>query len=120
MPKTGAHLKIEQMADKVMGVRLSGDPKKPEPLHFRVCFPGGDIDIVRLDKKQDGYWIHLRVDHPRHSNFAPGDSPFPFARVADMRFDIHGVHSSEVRTGDANSPDLYHVAVRIVPAAEEF
>ena len=43
----GSHLKIKKMGDAVLGVRLEGNPEKPEPIHFRVVLPFGDVDIVR-------------------------------------------------------------------------
>lgn len=105
--KTGAHLKIEQMGEVVQGVRLFGNPQKPEPEHFRVCFPGGDVDLVRLD---DGsYWIHLRVNRPDD-----GDDPDrEFAKITDARLDVHGKHVAETKVGDFKHPGLYHVALKV-------
>ncbi len=107
--KTGAHLKVQTFSDRVMGVELFGNPKKPEPEHFRVYFPGGDIDIARLDNGD--YWVHLRVDRPED-----GGDPYReggFARIVDGRLDVHGKHSAETNAGDFKHPGLYHVALRV-------
>lgn len=42
--KTGGHLKIRSMGENALGVTLEGNPNKPEPIHFRVCSPGGDVE----------------------------------------------------------------------------
>lgn len=105
--KTGSHLKIRPMGDSVLGVELEGNPKRPEPIHFRVVFPGGDVDVVRTT---DGdYWVHVRTDIPEHRIDFEG----PTARIVNARLDIHGQSVSEVNIGDFNSPGLYHVAFRI-------
>ena len=96
MARTGSHLKIKSMGDAALGVRLEGDPQKPEPIHFRVQFPGGDIDIVRTADNE--YWIHLRVEN---------------GTISDARLDIHGKPASETDVGDFNDPGLYHVALRV-------
>ena len=56
-------LRVTAAGEKAQQVELRGDPRNPEPDHFRVVFPGGDVDLARCD---DGsYWIHVRVDRPR-------------------------------------------------------
>jgi len=110
MPATGKHLKLKSMGDNVIGVELEGNPKKPEPIHFRVMFPGGDIDIVRTSDNQD-YWIHLRVDHPDD-----GESPdrkVMDARIVGARLDCRDKAAVDTDVGDFNNPSLYHLAVRI-------
>lgn len=107
--KTGSHFKIRSMGEKVLGVELEGNPSNPEPEHFRVCFPGGDVDIVRTTTND--YWIHVRVNHEDHGAFVKGeDVP---ARIVDARLDLTNKHTAEVNVGDFNDPNLYHLAVRV-------
>ena len=101
------------MGDNVLGVRLEGNPRKPEPDYFRVTFPGGDVDITRTTDNE--YWIHVRVNRP-----ADGDSPDrEMARFVDARLDIQGKHATESDLGDFDHPDLYHVAVRVGERGKE-
>jgi hypothetical protein len=53
--KTGQHLKIKPLGDAVLGVELEGRPAKPEPIHFRVIFPGGVVDVTRV--AEGDYWV---------------------------------------------------------------
>lgn len=109
MSRTGAHLKIRRMGDTVHGVELLGDPSKPEPESFRVMFPGGDVDVVRLPSGD--YWIHVRVNNPAHPNgICEDDVP---GRLVDARLDVVGKHASETDAGDFADPGLYHLAVRV-------
>ena len=103
-------LSIKRFGDKVQGVQLLGDPKRrPEPEHFRVKLPGGDVDITRCD---DGtYWVHVHVEDERQGGFVPGHS-IP-GRIIDGRVDVIGRHASDCSCGDLDNPDAYHVAVRI-------
>jgi len=111
MPKTGAHLKVLEFGDNVLGVRLNGNPRNPEPITFRVAFPGGDVDIDRLD---DGsYWVHIRVDHPEHPGYNPELCKFGPSHVVNGRLDVVGKSASEVDMGDFDNPELYHVAIRV-------
>lgn len=114
MPKTGAHLKIQPFGSNVLGVRLEGNPRKPEPDEFRVAFPGGDVSIARCT---DGtYWVHVRVDHEQAGMFVPGeDTP---ARITEARLDIYGKNTSEVDTGDFSDDNLYHVAFRVAQTGQ--
>lgn len=115
MAATGKHLKLQNMGDNVIGVVLEGDPKKPEPIHFRVMFPGGDIDIVRTSDNQD-YWVHLRVDRPDD-----GQDPYRKvmdARIVDARLDCRDKAVTDTDVGDFKNPSLYHMAVRITRKAE--
>ena len=108
MAKTGAHLRVQQFSDYVHGVELFGDRKRPEPEYFRVRFPGGDVDLVRLD---DGsYWVHVRVNRPDD-----GGNPQEriFAQITDARLDVRGKHAAETDAGDFKHPGLYHLAVRV-------
>lgn len=106
--KTGKHLKVREMGDNVMGVTLEGNPKKPEPIHFRVEFPGGDVDVVRCD---DGsQWVHVRVNKK-----ADGYDPDrEFGSIVDARIDCLATpHRGLV--GDLGRADVNHIAVRIQP-----
>jgi len=107
--RTGEDLRITQMGQSVMGVVLEGNPQRPEPIHFRVVIPGGDVDIVRTS--DDDYWVHVRVNHPGHGSFCRGeDVP---GKILDARLDLTSKHTVDVNVGDFNSPDLYHLAVRV-------
>jgi len=110
--KTGQHLKIQAMGENVLGVRLKGDPKNPEPIHFRVVLPFGDVDIVRTTTND--YWIHARVNHQDD-----GDDPYRhFGKFTDARIDLTSEHTANVNTGDFAHPDMYHMAVRLSPTGE--
>jgi len=109
MPKTGAHLKVRPFGSNVLGVRLEGDRRQPEPAEFRVSFQGGDISVVRCT---DGsYWAHVSVDHEQAGWFDSGS--MKAARLTDARLDIVGKHAAETNPGDFLNDGLYHLAVRI-------
>ena len=107
--KTGSHLRIEQFGTKAMGVELLGDPSQPEPEHFRVIFPGGEVDITRCD---DGsHWVHVRRNMPTDTEVVTGDRR-PGV-VLDGRQDVTDKHASECHAGELDNPQLEHLAVRI-------
>ena len=109
MPKTNAHIRIEQMGESVQGVRLLGDPRKPEHEEFRIVFPGGHASVVRCT---DGtYWVHAFADHKDHPAQVPGE--FQPAHLDNARLDLLDKHSAEADLGDFKNPSLYHVAVHI-------
>ncbi len=102
-------LKVEAMGTKVQGVRLMSDPRNPEPESFRVCIPGGDVDIVRCDRGD--YWVHIRVNRPDDG----ADPGREFAKIEDTRLDYVGKHAATTATeGEIKDPGLYHLAVRVV------
>ena len=105
---TGKHLKIVSMGDSVLGVKLEGNPQKPEPIHFRATFPGGDVDIVRTTDNK--YWIHVRVNNKLASSYNPVE---PTARIINARLDQSDKHSIDSNVGDFNRPELYHMAVLV-------
>lgn len=111
----GKHLKIKKMGNNVLGVRLEGNPKKPEPIHFRVTFPFGDVDIVRTT--DNDYWVHVRTDHEKDGMFVPGETQA--GRFVDARIDLHGKHANETDAGDFGNPAMYHMAVRVSPKRRE-
>ena len=103
-------LSVKRMGDAVQGVRLNGDKyTQAEPDHFRVTFPGGDVDIARCT--DDTYWVHVRVDRPGDSGFIPGETRE--GKIIDGRVDLLHKNASECSCGDLDSPDAYHVAVRV-------
>lgn len=99
--------RVEQMGEAVQGVRLHGSPQRPEPIHFRVVFPGGDVDVVRTT--DNDYWVHVRVNTPE--NCILPDSKL--ARITDARLDIDGMSVNAADVGHFDHPALYHMAVRI-------
>jgi hypothetical protein len=106
--KTGAHLKIKSYGDAVLGVELEGNPKKPEPDHFRVYFPGGDVDITRTTDNE--YWIHVHVNCKESTSYNPME---PTGFIKDARLDITDISASEANIGDFDNPNLYHLAFRV-------
>lgn len=108
--KTGGHLKIVKMGSNVQGVRLEGNPAKPEYDEFRVCFPGGDISVTRCT---DGgaYWAHVRVDNKIWP--IAGEEETHYAHITDARLDIFGKNASDANLGDFEDPNLFHAAFRI-------
>ena len=105
--QTGQHLKIKKMGDNVLGVKLEGNPSKPEPIHFRVVLPFGDVDIVRCS--DNSYWVHTRINHAQ-DGYGPHDINGKFI---DGRIDIRGKHASDTNPGDFAHPDAYHVALKV-------
>src|SRR5690348_10086171 len=82
-------LSVETMGDEVQGVRLKGDRRNPEPTYFRVCFPGGDVDVVRTT--DDEYWVHVRVNVPGRMVTEDG----VVGKLVDARLDIDGKNAAE-------------------------
>jgi hypothetical protein len=105
-------LKVEHMGDAVQGVRFCGDPERsPEPIHFRVVFPGGDVEVVRVsDGEKSDYWVHVRVNRP--GDMPEGDDAMS-GRLASARLDVAGKQVPNI--GDFDHPGLYHLALRIQP-----
>ncbi len=108
---TGKHLKIKKMGSAVLGVELEGNPNKPEPIHFRVVFPFGDVDIVRTSN--DEYWVHVRTNNKKDGMFISGETA-P-GKFVDARIDMHGKPVHKTDKGDFGHPDMYHLAVRVAP-----
>lgn len=112
MSAVGSHLKIQSMGDAVLGVKLFGDRNKPEPIHFRVVFPGGDIDVVRTSDGE--YWAHFRVNHPDDG----GCTDRLFGRLVDARMDFTEPRAAKANLGDFSDPALYHLAMRVARRKE--
>ena len=104
----GKHLKVVKFGTDHHGVRLEGNPDRPEPSHFSVKFPGGEITVTRTPDNE--YWAHVHVMKKEAGYYVPGD---PVGHIVDARLDIHGRHASECNAGDFADPNLYHLAVRI-------
>ena len=99
--RTGSHLKIKEMGDKVLGVELKGNPQEPEPIYFRVVFPYGDVDIVQCDNGE--YWVHIRTNNQKD-----GDNPDrKFGKFVNARIDLIDSHSKETDIGDFGNPKMY-------------
>ena len=107
--KIGAHLKIKSMGDAVLGVKLEGNPNKPEPIEFRVTFPFGDVSVTRC--KDNTYWIHTRVNRPNDDS----DPDRRFGKFINARIDVISKHASDTDAGDFKHPDMYHMAVKVSP-----
>lgn len=102
-------LKVVAMGDEVQGVRLHGDRRDPEPTHFRVTTPFGDVDVARTT--DDDYWIHVRVNRPQDG----GDPERPRGRITAARIDSF-TPDVEFPAGALADGGLYHLAVRIQKA----
>ena len=107
--RTGQHLKVKKMGDKVMGVALEGNPSKPEPIYFRITLPSGDVDIVRC--QDNSYWVHVRVNH-KDKDIGSVDAN-QYGEFIDGRIDLTDRHASECNQGDFGHPKMYHMAVKI-------
>lgn len=112
--KTGSHLRIKPFGDNVLGVKLEGNPRKPEPDSFRVEFPGGEVDIERCT---DGsYWVHVLCKQKEHTIDREGpDSDTLYARFGEARMHMTTKATHQANLGDFENPGLYDVALRIVP-----
>lgn len=110
--KTGSHLKIRELGSNTLGVKLEGNPKKPEPDSFRVHFPGGCVDIERCS---DGdYWVHVIVNNEDRLREMTGDETDEIpAQFLEARLHMMGKHSSEANLGDFENPGLYDVALKV-------
>ena len=108
--KTGNHLKIKSFGTNALGVVLEGNPEKPEPIHFRISLPFGDVDIARCS--DNTYWVHVRTDNENDGSHIPGDA---LGKFIDARIDLTSRHSSGCDAGDFTHPDMYHLAVKIGP-----
>lgn len=104
-------LSIESMGTKVQGVRLRGDRRNPEPEHFRVSLPFGDVDIARTS--DDEYWIHVRVNTPDDGEVIVAGQRA--GQIKDARIDCKGKHAGTVDASILEDPALFHLAVRVGP-----
>lgn len=104
------HLKIQRFGSQAIGVRLEGNPKKPEPIHFRIYLPFGDVDITRTT---DGdYWVHIRKNEPGDMSEIPQAVAGSFLNA---RLDLNDRHAGQEDLGDFGNPALNHLAVRLGP-----
>ena len=87
-------------------IDLLGDKRRPESTDHIITFPGGAIELNRLD---DGsYWAHILVN--------PGTSGQPAGEVVDGRLDRLGVPLDPV-VDLAEPGRILQVALRIRPAS---
>lgn len=121
--KTGGHLKIRSFGDNVLGVTLEGNPKKPEPISFRVEFPGGQIDIERC--ADNSYWVHVIANQRQMVEDHEGPRKGPvsengnlYAKFSEARMHMTGKHTSDADLGDFENVGLYDVALHVVPCGE--
>lgn len=109
--RTGSHLRIKPFGDNVLGVEIEGNPRKPEPVSFRVSFPGGEVNIERCS---DGsYWVHTLIKQRDVTIDREGPDSGPFAKATAARLHIWGKNTSDVNFGDFEHPGLYDVAVKV-------
>jgi hypothetical protein len=107
-------IQVENFGTDAVGLVITGDPKNQEPNHFRIAFPGGDVEVTRArDGENADYWVHVRVNKPDTPMFVP-DETLP-ARITDARLDIIDKATSKADKGDFDNPNLYHFAVRVTP-----
>jgi hypothetical protein len=104
-------LRIEKFGDKAEGITLRCDPRRPEPDHTRIQFPGGHVEVTRATDDPDcDLWVHVYVNHGESVAFEPEEKT---ARIVDARLDQTDKHAADADVGDFNRPQLYHLAVRI-------
>lgn len=107
-------LKAVRFGESAEGISLSGNPKSCEPPHVRIAFPGGDVEVVRAtDGERPDYWVHVRINHPKDGMDVPGETMH--GQLCDARLDLHDKPTKKCSIGDFNSPNLYHLAVRVKP-----
>lgn len=95
---------------------LRGDKKKKsEPAQHIIQFPGGAVEVSRLD---DGsYWAHIIVNRSQAlETLAPGMGS-AFGKVVGSRVDWHE-RRLEAIPGLPDEANLTQIAVRILPVAE--
>lgn len=109
--------RVQPMGDNAEGVKIDGDPRRPEPAHFRVSFPFGEVEIVRAtDGEGADYWVHVYVNNPRNANYCPDEDAGQFSAagvIKDARLDQADKAARDADVGDFARPELYHLAVRI-------
>ena len=115
--------KLQNFGTKVVGVTLTGDPKKVEKESFRIKFPWGAVDVTRAidGVVNPDYWVHIYVNHPKSLNYCPDEDCGEFSgpgRITDARLDQTDKASTESALGDFNREELFHVAVRVGPKSE--
>ena len=104
-------LKVKRMGDKVQGVVIRGNPANPEPIHFRVVLPFGEVDISRTS--DGGYWVHTTVNRPSSGHHIKGQTRT--GCVVDARVDAHNKPAGTLDPGVLADPHLYHLALRLGP-----
>lgn len=87
---------------------MRGDKADPEKPYYRIIFPGGCVYVARTS--DDEYWAHISVNHKQATAFDPTQ---PAGRLCDARIDVTDKHAADVVWADFESPNLYHVAVKV-------
>lgn len=112
-----AYTAVNDLFDKAPAKRvLKGDKKrKPEPAQHIIEFPGGAVEVSRLD---DGsYWAHIIVNRTQAlETLAPGTGS-AFGVVIDSRVDWHERRLVAI-PGLPDGASLTQIAVRIMPVAD--
>lgn len=114
-------LKTKHAGTDAQEVVIGGDPRYgAEPTHFRVRFPGGELELCRTP--DDEYWVHVYVNTPEREGW---DERAIMGRLSDIRFDHPEKHASDTAKELAAAVDLlpleemYHMAVRVGRRAPE-
>ncbi|GGB00246.1 hypothetical protein GCM10011491_30570 [Brucella endophytica] len=97
---------------------LFGDKKKKaEPAQHIIEFPGGAVEVSRLD---DGsYWAHIIINRRQAlADLAPGMGS-AFGKVIDSRVDWDE-RRLEAIPSLPDAANLTQIAVRIIPEGEKF
>jgi len=94
-------LRVQTFGDDAEGIVLRGDPRSPEPTHARIAFPGGDVDIARVD---GAYWVHIRVNRSDATSYDP---------CAETSVILGARVDSPTATKTLDVSDAYHFAVKI-------
>lgn len=111
-------LSVRQASGQVQEVILRGDRRDPEPLHFRVRFPGGEFEITRTT--DDDYWIHVYVNTEGREGW---NAAAVLGQMTEIRFDEMAEAAPEARDEIKDAvnllplADVYHMAVRVAKRA---
>ena len=92
-------------------ITLRGDKKKPEPAQHIIEFPGGAIELSRLD---DGsYWAHIIVNNEPGIDDCEGLQACA-SEIVDSRIDYEWPAEPNI-TAIPNANALHQIAVLIRP-----
>jgi len=103
-----AQAKLTKGGSDAFVTHIKGDKlTQAEAATYLTKFPGGHVEISRCTNGD--YWIHVHVNRSEFDGEGAG-------RIKDARLDLLGKHAGEANVGDFNSPNLYHLAVRVEKA----
>lgn len=111
--------KVERLGEAVEGVRIKGDPLRPEPEAFRIVFPFGFVEVTRAvdgDPNTD-YWVHVYVNNPLNKSYCCEIDGLK-GQIKHARLDQVDKHTSDCNLGDFARAELYHLAVRVGAISE--